>query len=237
MVEVGEVHVEALYAHRHIPCLSLAVVRALGVDNPLVAGHAHLHLACRRNEVGGDVGVVDAHEVVRIVETQHQVIIVVCRAGIDGNLLRYHVVLAGNGIDDGIERHALRCSIDDLAVHTNRSTLRIATRVEVVLERQRSLLRVVALVRHMQHEAGRLVEGHIALHGLIDPDTQLVHRDGGGVEHGAWLIPLRPALTLIRLAGHTATGAEDEVGIDRYVGLGMIGLTEGQLVEHLLGHI
>ena len=236
MVEVGEVHVEALDAHRHIPCLALAVVRALGIDDPLVAGYAHLHLACRRNEVGRDISGIDAHEVVGVVETQHQVIIVVRRAGIDGNLLRNHVVLAGGGVDDGEERNALRRGIDDLAVYTNRSTLRITSRVQIVLERQRSLLRVVALVRHAQYKAGRLVEGHIALHGLVHPDAQLIHRDGGGVEHGARLIPLRPTLTLIGLAGHTTTGAEYEARIDIHVVVRVIRLTVAQFIEHVLGH-
>ena len=88
----------------------------------------------------------------------------------------------------------------------------------------------------VQHIAGRLVEGHIALHGLVDPDTQLVHRDGGGVEHGAGLIPLRPALTLVGLAGHTTAGTEDKGRIDVGAEIGMIWLSEAQLVEHILGH-
>ena len=45
VVEPGEVHVEAVNAHRHVVRLPRAVVGAFGVHHPVVARHTHVHLA------------------------------------------------------------------------------------------------------------------------------------------------------------------------------------------------
>ena len=51
MVETTVVGVETIDAHRQVVRLALAVVRTLGVDHPVVAWRADVHIACCRNEV------------------------------------------------------------------------------------------------------------------------------------------------------------------------------------------
>ena len=65
----------------------------------------------------------------------------------------------------------------------------------------------------MQRESCRFAVWHVAHHGLVNPDAGFVGRDGGYVQYGARLEPLRLALTLVGFTRHTAYRTEHEIGI------------------------
>jgi GNAT superfamily N-acetyltransferase len=81
---------------------------------------------------------------------------------------------------------------------------------QIVVEYECRTVRKIGLVGEMECKAGRLVERHVVYHGLVNPYRGFVGWYGGHVDDGSRLIPLRLALTLVRLAGHTATCAIHE---------------------------
>ena len=228
VVEAASVHVEALDAYRHIPRLALAVVWALGVDHPVVARHSHLDVACRRDEVSREFRCEHALAVLGIHQADGQILVVEVIAGIDGNLLGEHIGLACGRIDDGIEYDVLTRTSERRTVDADCCALRVAVAREEVVEYQRSTIGIVSLVGHVEFEACGLVDRHVALHRLFNPDTGLVGGDSSHVDDGARLVPLGDAGILVRLAGHAGTCAEDEAGVDRR--LGIRGLVQSSIV-------
>ena len=89
----------------------------------------------------------------------------------------------------------------------------------------------------MYHEARRLVEGHVAHHGLLDPNAGLVQRHGGHIDDCTRLIPLGLPLVLVGLVRDAAACAEHETGIHLDVFVGVVGLTVAQFVEHIHRHL
>ena len=210
MVETAVVGVEAVNAHGHVPILAFAVVRTLGVHYPIIAWCADAHLAGSRNEVCRELAVEYAVGILRVVETQRQVVIVELLAGPYLYLFReyhYFVLLVAAGIEHDV--HTLR--VDRRTLYQHLGTVRIAAGQQIVVEDERSTLRVFAFVGHVQRKAGGLIHRHIADHGLVNPDAWFVGRYGGYVNDRSRLIPLRHAFLLIRFASHTSNGTEHKV--------------------------
>ena len=225
VVEPASVDVESLNPHRHVPSLALAVVRALGVDHPVVARRGDLDASGRRDEMGGEVGGEHPLAVLRVHDADGEVLVVEVLARIDGDLLGEDIHLSGLGIDCRIEHDVGSRPCERRSVHTDARSLRVAASREEVVENQSRLLRIVGLVGDVELESCRLVERHVALHRLVNPDPQLVGRDGGLVEHGSRLVPLGHPLSLVRLAGDSTHGPEHEVGIDL------------RIVGHIVDHV
>ena len=135
VVEAGEVDIETINAYRHIPCLALAVVWAFGVDYPMVARRADVHLAGRRDEMGRELGGEDAVGIFGIVKTDGQVLIVICCAGIDRHFLGDHIVLSVAS-NDRIENDVFAAAAQWLPVDTDRGSFRVAAGKQVVVECQ-----------------------------------------------------------------------------------------------------
>ena len=238
MVEARLVGVEAVDAHWHVPPLSLTVVRAFGVHHPVVAGRTDVHLAGSGHKVSREFGVEDTIHILRVEEAQGQVVVVERRAGVHFYFLgeNHDVVIF---VTEGVERDVHTLRVDGCTVHKDFSAIGVAACQQEIVERQCGLLGIVRLVGEVQYEACRLVERHIALHWLVNPDAWLVNRNGRHVEHGARLVPLRLALILVRLTGHAATCAEDETGIDflvvAHVGQRVAAQTaRAHLLQHLV---
>ena len=217
VVESTAIHVESLDSHRHIPCFLLAVVGALGVYHPVVAWRAHLHFACRWDEVCGEVGCEHTLCVFWIHQTDTQVLIVEVFAWIYGDFLCEHIHLACI-VNNGVEHDICSCAGERCTIHTNFCPLRVASGRQEVVEHHCRPVGIVCLVGDVQDETCRLVGRHIRLYRLFNPDAWIVGRNGCYIEHGAWLVPLGRTLSLVRLAGHSANGAEYEIGVNFRIG-------------------
>ena len=94
MVEVGPVHVEAFYAHRHVISLAITILGTFSVHHPVVAWYADLHLAGRRDEVCRYLTFKHTGIVIRIHQTERDVLVVEVRSGIKLDLLGKDGMLA-----------------------------------------------------------------------------------------------------------------------------------------------
>ena len=133
MVEAGPVHVEALYAHRHVVSLSVAVQRTFGVHHPVVAGYADLYFAGRRDEVCRDGTFKHTGIVFRIHQTERDVLVVEVRSGIKLDLLGKDGMLAV-GTDDGIQRDIGALCGDGCTIYQHLGTLGIRVSLDEILE-------------------------------------------------------------------------------------------------------
>ena len=151
----------------------------------------------------------------RVIQTHRQVIVVKFLTWVNLYLLsKYHHLVVI--ITTGVQRDIRTSRGNRITIHINLGTVGVAAGQQEVVEYQRGTLRIITLISHVQGEAGRLVEWHIAYYRLVNPYSGFVGRNGCHINYRTRLIPLRGVFLLVRLTSHTATGAIDEARIDGF---------------------
>ena len=215
MVESTVVGVETVYLHGQIPCLTLTVVRTLRVDYPVIAWRADIHLTGCGHEVGRELAVEYTVRIFWVIQTHGQVVVVELLTWVKLYLLgKYHYLIVI--VTTGVQCDIRTCRSNRVTIYKDLGTIGIAAGQQEVVEYQRSSLRIVALIGHVQRKASRLVERYIAYYRLVNPNLRLVGRNGCHINYRTRLIPLGGVFLLVRLAGNAATGAIDEARLDGF---------------------
>ena len=93
MVKTSIVGVKALNPYRHVPSLTLAVVRTLSVHHPVAAGRCDSHLTSRRYKVCREAAFKRTYGIFGIKQHEFQVVVVKLRAGIHLYLLGIYLYI------------------------------------------------------------------------------------------------------------------------------------------------